>query len=77
MIQLKDFHLLKPLVFFKSHLTDNVGILKFLKIEYNENIDLALCTPTTQYILLLANTCPPFELILLFLNKGANKKILL
>ena len=46
-------------------------ILKSLEIEYNEMIDLALCTPAAQYKLLLIYTCAPLELILLDPNKGA------
>ena len=66
---MEDFHLLKHLVCIKAHLTDNGGILKSLEIEYNEMIDLALCTPAAQYKLLLIYTCAQLELFYQILIK--------
>ena len=62
-IKFEDFHLLKHLVCIKALFADNGGRVKSLEIEYNEMIDLALCTPAAQYKLLLIYTYAPLELI--------------
>ena len=52
------------------------GILKSLEIEYRYVSDLAFCTPTVQYKLIIINFCASLYLFLLDPNNSAKYETL-